>query len=336
MKKKRLSLLLVATMVFSLCACGSPDGNGNSGAQISVEQSDPIESTDSNEEDEPSDEELKPDYDVEEQVLLDTGGITITATGLSLNEFYGYLELNLTVSNQTDTDITVGLNSADIDVPVGVGSYAYLNGFQVSATALIDVPAQSSTDDTCTFHWDDLIAAGIDEVSQIELGFDIHDQDYNHIVTGSQGLCTLQTTLEGSMDTELSDDMALLLDAEGWQIYGKYVPADESAENDKGHILAVCRNNTDSPGQIHFKEISVDGTVLTYEADIGGTLNIGNQYYENPGHAVVSKTSFAAADNVPDISDSSVITATLETFGPETGDYTDTQPLGTVTFPIGK
>lgn len=74
MKKKRLSLLLVATMVFSLCACGSPDGNGNSGAQISVEQSDPIESTDSNEEDEPSDEELKPDYDVEEQVLLDTGG----------------------------------------------------------------------------------------------------------------------------------------------------------------------------------------------------------------------------------------------------------------------
>ena len=110
---------------------------------------------------------------------------TITATGLSLNEFYGYLELNLTVSNQTDTDITVGLNSADIDVPVGVGSYAYLNGFQVSATALIDVPAQSSTDDTCTFHWDDLIAAGIDEVSQIELGFDIHDQDYNHIVTRS-------------------------------------------------------------------------------------------------------------------------------------------------------
>ena len=43
----------------------------------------------------------------------------------------------------------------------------------------------------------------------------------------------------------------------------------------RGHILAVCRNVSGSSAQLHFSEIAVDGTVLTYEASIGGTLNIG-------------------------------------------------------------
>ena len=142
--------------------------------------------------------------------------------------------------------------------------------------------------------------------------------------------------LEEEPDTELSDDMPLLLDAGGWQIYGKYVPADEEMPEDKGHILAVCRNVSGSSAQLHFSEIAVDGTVLTYEASIGGTLNIGDHYYENPEHAVICSEYFSAADNVPEISDSSVITAVLEASGSETGDYSNVQTLGTVTFPIAE
>ena len=82
--------------------------------------------------------------------------------------------------------------------------------------------------------------------------------------------------------------------------------------------------------------IAVDGTVLTYEASIGGTLNIGDHYYENPEHAVICSEYFSAADNVPEISDSSVITAVLEASGSETGDYSNVQTLGTVTFPIAE
>ena len=335
MKKKMLILLLAAAAGVSACACGS---SGKSGGTITVEQTEPLESseedTENAEAEATEEEENDLDYDVEEQVLLDSGGIKITATGLSTNEFHGYLELNLSAENQTDTDIGIGTCSAQIDVPTGIGSYAYLNGYQVDTSILIDVPAHSTVEDTCTFYWDELKEAGIEEINEIELAFHIHDPDYNEILSGEQAKCTIKTTLEGEPDTELSDDMALLLDAGGWQIYGKYVPGDEDLPEDKGHILAVCRNTSGESAQIHFAEIAVDGTVLTYEASIGGTLNIGNRYYENPGRAVVCRESFAMADNVPEISDASVITAVLETAGPETGDYSDVQTLGTVTFPV--
>lgn len=235
-----------------------------------------------------------------------------------------------------NTDITIGTCSAQIDISTGIGSYAYLNGYQVDTGILIDVPARSTVDDTCTFYWDGLKEAGIEEIGEIELAFDIYDPDYNEILTGEQAKCTIKTTLKGEPDTELSDDMPLLLDAGGWQIYGKYVPAAEDMPEDKGHILAVCRNTSGSSAQIHFSEIAVDGTVLTYEASIGGTLNIGDRYYENPGRAVICTESFSMADNVPEISDASVITAVLEAYGSETGDYSNVQPLGTVTFPIAR
>ncbi|HIW41399.1 MAG TPA: hypothetical protein H9743_04525 [Candidatus Mediterraneibacter vanvlietii] len=338
MKKKVLTLLLAAVMGASVCACGSSEKSGGS---ISVVQTEPLESSEEDAEggaeaDQDTEEDTAPDYDVEEQVLLDSEGIKITATGLSINEFHGYLELNLSVENQTDTDIGIGTCSAQIDIPAGVGNYVYLNGYQVDSSILIDVPAHSTADDTCTFYWDDLKEAGIEEIGEIELAFNIHDSDYNDILTGEQTKCTIRTTLEEEPDTELSDDMPLLLDAGGWQIYGKYVPADEEMPEDKGHILAVCRNVSGSSAQLHFSEIAVDGTVLTYEASIGGTLNIGDHYYENPEHAVICSEYFSAADNVPEISDSSVITAVLEASGSETGDYSNVQTLGTVTFPIAE
>ena len=62
--------------------------------------------------------------------------------------------------------------------------------------------------------------SGIERIGEIELAFNIHDPDYNDILTGEQTKCTIRTTLEEEPDTELSDDMPLLLDAGGWQIYG--------------------------------------------------------------------------------------------------------------------
>lgn len=336
-EEKVVSFSSGAAVCAVVCACGS---SGKSSGSISVEQTEPLESLEEDSEEETAqtveEEKSSLDYDVEEQVLLDSDGIKITAEGLSINEFHGYLELNLNVENKTDTDITIGTCSAQIDISTGIGSYAYLNGYQVDTGILIDVPARSTVDDTGTFYWDGLKEAGIEEIGEIELAFDIYDPDYNEILTGDQAKCTIKTTLKGEPDTELSDDMPLLLDAGGWQIYGKYVPAAEDMPEDKGHILAVCRNTSGSSAQIHFSEIAVDGTVLTYEASIGGTLNIGDRYYENPGRAVICTESFSMADNVPEISDASVITAVLEAYGSETGDYSNGQTLGTVTFPIAR
>ena len=338
MKRKTLTLLLAFSLTASLAACGS---SGEDSKTISVEQTEPLESADEGEVSAAGEEESPgPDYDVEEQVILDSAGVRITAEGLSFNEHYGYLELGLTVENQTGKEIHIGLNSADLDVPFGSGTYAYLNGYQTDASVLIDVPSGETAEDVCTFHWDSLLEAGIEDIRDIELAFDISDPDYNKILSGSQALCALETTLpEDEADRELSDDLPLLLDSNGFQVYGKFIKADSENPQDKGHLLTVIRNNTAEAAQLRFENITLDGTRLTYDTnpDSGIGTDIGSYHYENPGHAVVSCESFARSDNLPEITDASVIHATLTAYGPDTGDYTgDPLILGPAVIPVSQ
>lgn len=345
MQRKRFLLALGAAICCLAVGCSGSDGTQENTAEesatnsITVESTETLEISESDSEGIIEESEEEDDngigYDVEEQVLIDSEGIKITATGLSLNEYWGYLELNLTVENQTDTDIHVSTSGAQLGLYGGTGSYSYLNGVQVSANTYIDVPTQGASEGNCTFYWNSLKEAGIEDIGEIEVAFHIYDPEFNDILTGEAARCTIQTTLDGDPDIEPSSDMPLLLETEGWQIYGKYVPAVEETEEDKGYILALCRNNTDSSALLRFSDFTVDSASLTSSLSSAVGFMSGF-YYENPGHAVLCRISLSEAGNFPEITESSVITAGLETGGSQDGDYTGLQSQGVVAFTIAQ
>ena len=326
MKNKTAALLLCGSL--ALCGCGASEEpeEEKSSTSISVEQT------------EPAPEEEKDNglgFDVEEQVILDANGVTITADGLEINEHTGDYKLGLNVDNTTDQMLTISLRSADVSLPAGPGSYSYINGFQVSSTCLIDIPAQGSAEDACFLEKAVLDEAGITQISSIELGFTVHDADYNDILDGSQSICTVKTTLERDGDTRPADDMQVVYDQNGFQILARFVPGE--TDEDKGHITSIIRNNTGAGAQIRIRDVTVDGTPLTYAYEPGpdaSQYSIGGDYYENAGKAVCTVTSLGLADEVPEITDSSAIAFSLDIGGAEVGDWTGVQTIGPIQIPV--
>lgn len=327
MKKKIVPLLLVTALTTSLCACSTGEKEDKKDSiSISVEQTDPSQT-------EETDNGL--DFDVEEQVLIDANGIRITATGPGINEYTGDYSLDLTVDNTTDTDLTIGFRSPDVSLSIGEGTYTYLNGFQVSSSAYIAVPAQSTAEDTCTLSKAVLDNAGITQIGEIELAFSATDANYNECLDESQSICTVRTTLESEMDTQLSEDLQLVYDQNGIQIHAKYLPGE--TEDDKGCLIAVIRNNTGAGAQLRIKDVTVDGTPLTYSYspdEDAFRYSIGGYYYENNGKAVCTATSFNAADTVPEITGSSSISFSLDIGGPASGDWSGMKTIGPLSVPI--
>lgn len=117
-----------------------------------------------------------------ETVMVDENDVKITATGLNYNNYE--VELELLFEN----------NSAK-DLSFVSGSMGYccnsVNGMMVSEGYLnCDVPAGKKAVDTVSFSYNGLMLYGIDEIADIEIGFDISDDDYNHTYTGPRQVKT--------------------------------------------------------------------------------------------------------------------------------------------------
>ncbi len=177
--KKLLALLLLPCAMSFFVACGSNTNDRN------PSESNDFESTSS---------ESKPGQTVEvldgfkktaslsETVMVDEDGIKITATGL--NYTYYSVELELTIENNSEVDLSF------ISGSVGYCCNS-INGYMVNDGYLnCDVMSGKKVNDTISFDYDELLLYGINEIADIEIGFDISDDDYNHIYSGPRQVKT--------------------------------------------------------------------------------------------------------------------------------------------------
>lgn len=175
MKTKLLSLLLMLVMLASLAACGGPDQAGQGGAEGSPKE----------EKLQKSSETLEPfrkEATLTETVMLDEGGVKVTATGLAYTE------------SSADLAITIENNSGK-DLSFTSGSLGYscnsVNGYMVSDGYLnCDVLNGTVANDVISFSYDTLMLYGINEIADMEIGFDIKDADYNSIYFNSPPIYT--------------------------------------------------------------------------------------------------------------------------------------------------
>ena len=175
MKTKLLPVLLILVMLASLAACGGPDKTGQGGAEGSPKE----------EKLQKSNETLEPfrkEATLTETVMMDEGGVKITATGLTYTE--SSADLAITIENNSGKDLSF------ISGSLGYSCNS-VNGYMVNDGYLnCDVLNGTVANDVISFSYDTLMLYGINEIADIEIGFDISDADYNSIYFNSPPIHT--------------------------------------------------------------------------------------------------------------------------------------------------
>lgn len=196
--KKFVSFLLSALLVLSLAACGSNGGarstasESSAGSTASSEAESSAAATEEATATPEPTEEPSAQPTLEETVLLDEGGIKVTATGLTDYGLGGAPDLKLHVENNTDGDIMIQTSE-----------YAAVNGCMVRGIASIQASAGDSADDTVMFLDDEFEKAGIETVSDIKLAVRAIDADWNEICASD--FVTVKTSAYGTVENPAVD-----------------------------------------------------------------------------------------------------------------------------------
>lgn len=195
--KKTLSILLALLLLISMTACGTSSNNtdNNDSGNTSVDSQPATDGTGADKNDDAqvtvNPREFNKSATIEETVLVDEYGVKITAKELTYGNYAA--ELTLVIENNSDKDLSFIANS------VGYSCNS-VNGYMVPEGYLnCDVAAGKKANDTISISYDTLMLYGIFEIADIEIGFDISDDDYNHTYTGPR---TIQTTTVDSYNYE--------------------------------------------------------------------------------------------------------------------------------------
>lgn len=178
--KTKFLLLLAMVMLTALTACGTPAASGDStkiqsasdGALPDGAQGD-------------SEETLGLFHGkatLAETVMVDEGGVKITATGLTYTAHT--VELELIIENHSGKDLSFVSGSLGY-------SCNSINGYMVKDGYLnCDVTNGKKANATIRFNCDTLMLYGINEIADLEIGFSMTDNEYNTVYSGPRQLKT--------------------------------------------------------------------------------------------------------------------------------------------------
>ena len=250
-KKKCVALVLCFTL-FAAMAIGS--GSSDSGNKKDV-----VSSTESgtNPANDPStaDTEKKSNTDndantssvptIEEQVLIDTNGIKITAKEYLTDKIWGD-GIKLLIENSSDTDYTVGCDALIV------------NDYMITDLFSSKVAAGKNANETMYLSSTGLKAAGIESVGKVEMYFHASDAQYNMVFKNEYA--EIHTSEYDNMDTTPNDAGTELYSADGIRIVGKTV--DENSFWGSAILLYIENNSGKSVG-INVDDMSINGFMIT-------------------------------------------------------------------------
>lgn len=186
------------------------------------------------------------DISIEEQVLLEWEGVTITAKGISDDMIYGK-GLDLLIENDTERNIGVGCNALIV------------NNYMINDLFSTTVAAGKRANETVYMTTNQLAAAGITNIGQIEIYFHFYDSDSYETLYDAECV-TLQTSEYANMDTEPQDEGYEVYNQDGIRIVGKYV--DENSFWGTAVLLYIENTSGRNVG-INCDNMSINGYMVT-------------------------------------------------------------------------
>ena len=250
--KKRCVALVLCFTLFAAIAIGS-------GSSDSSNKKDVVTSTDSGTDlaNDPStaDTEAKSNAEndasassvptIEEQVLIDTNGIKITAKEYLTDKIWGD-GIKLLIENSSDKDYTVGCDALIV------------NDYMITDLFSSKVAAGKNANETMYLSSTGLKAAGIESVGKVEMYFHASDAQYNMVFKNEYA--EIHTSEYDNMDTTPNDAGTELYSADGIRIVGKTV--DENSFWGSAILLYIENNSGKSVG-INVDDMSINGFMIT-------------------------------------------------------------------------
>lgn len=304
MKKALPIILAVGCLILTACDNNSDDGLVGDLSQDTVQSisssSSEIQSSSSRTPEinppilEP--EEFKQTGEIAETVLYEQNNVKITATGLTYNNYEVELELNIENNSETDLEIRSG-------------TMAYccnsVNGYMVEMGYLnCEVAAGKRANDTIKFSYSSLQMYGINEIADIEIGFDIDaadifDDEFEEIYTGP---CAVKTSISDGYDYSVSTFREAMNDAAIQGEFGitlNYIAEDKIFDNSGISVISeVVAANKDGE-RVMFLEVenstSEEVQIQTADITLNGLKIYGSNYsYDtiNPGKRCIIDVSF--------------------------------------------
>ncbi len=183
---------------------------------------------------------------IEEQVLIDTNGVKITANEYVTDSIWGD-GIKVLIENNTDKNLGISANALIV------------NNYMITDLFTESVAAGKKANDTIYLSSTGLEAAGIDNVGQIELYFHVYDSDSYETVFDADKV-VIQTSAYAQMDTTPVDAGTELYNSNGIRIVGKFV--DE--ESFWGTAVLLYLENTSGQNiTVSCENMSINGFMVT-------------------------------------------------------------------------
>lgn len=229
--KKLTALLLALVMVATLASCGGlmgdindkdPQGGSSAGDAETIEVT------------------------LAEQVIFEGNDIKVTATGMDYSGFFGP-SVKVLIENNSTANITVQTRDSSI------------NGLMVDTVFSADVAAGKKANDTITFSSDDLEAAGITTIKDIELVLHIIDGDSWDDIADSD-VIRLTTSADASFVQTFDDSGHVAYEADGVKIVVKKLNSSDSFWG--SDLYLYMENNTEKNITVQARDVSVNGFMV--------------------------------------------------------------------------
>lgn len=182
---------------------------------------------------------------IDEQVIFDYNGLTITATEYVEDEFWGD-SISVLIENNGTADVGISMDELII------------NNYMVSSLFSETVTAGNKANASIDLYSTELEVAGIENVGQIELYLHLFDPT-TYMTSYTADVITIQISAFETMDTTPNDDDTELYNAGGIRVVGKYV--DEGSF--WGNAIVLYLENTSGQNiTISVDEMAINGHMV--------------------------------------------------------------------------
>lgn len=185
-------------------------------------------------------------FSIDEQVLWETNDVTLTATTIDEDDFWG-TGLKVLAENNSDKDVSI------------ICDALIVNDFMISDLSCINVTAGNKSNETIYLFDSELEAAGIDKIGKIELYFHMTNSESYDRIAESECI-TIKTSLYDEIDTEADTSGTVLLEQDGVKIIGKYV--DENSFWGAAALLYI-ENNSNKNVIVQVEDVAINGFMIT-------------------------------------------------------------------------
>ncbi len=182
---------------------------------------------------------------IDEQVMVDRDGVKITAKEYVRDSLFGE-GIKVLVENTSEKNVGIQCNAVIV------------NNYMITDFFVCDVAAGKKSNETIYLLSTELEAAGIENIGQVELYFNVYDADTYDTLFETECI-TVQTSGFADMDVTPSDSGVELYNQNGIRIVGKVVDEDSFWGS---AVLLYLENNCGENVYVSCENMSINGFMV--------------------------------------------------------------------------